>query len=387
MGNVQKNSKKDLNNNSINIDIFKNEESLNKRKLMNPKQLFSQVFKINNKSQKKQEINYQIPVPCNSLQNFDSISKEINRQSNSFETNPNSNKNIQEEEKGKEDFNENCSEEIEGNNEELKIDKLYMTKSTKKIFIEDKRYNRNNNKNEEPSISTFDYELNFYHGEETLRGSYISKLISTRIWNPELKNNHHNSLIIFDWDDTLLPTSFLVSDVSSQQDIELSKKEIKKMKKIEQKVGSILEKSIEKGKTYIITNAYACWIEYTIKKFYSNIINIFDKIKIISARNEYEYIFPGNARQWKIEAFLNILKDVDNKKVTNIVCMGDSLFEIEAGRILASKFARSFIKTVKFKETPKLDELLEQLRVICDKFGFIYSSINNLNIKLEKKKK
>ena len=387
MGNVQKNSKKDLNNNSINIDIFKNEESLNKRKLMNPKQLFSQVFKINNKSQKKQEINYQIPVPCNSLQNFDSISKEINRQSNSFETNPNSNKNIQEEEKGKEDFNENCSEEIEGNNEELKIDKLYMTKSTKKIFIEDKRYNRNNNKNEEPSISTFDYELNFYHGEETLRGSYISKLISTRIWNPELKNNHHNSLIIFDWDDTLLPTSFLVSDVSSQQDIELSKKEIKKMKKIEQKVGSILEKSIEKGKTYIITNAYACWIEYTIKKFYSNIINIFDKIKIISARNEYEYIFPGNARQWKIEAFLNILKDVDIKKVTNIVCMGDSLFEIEAGRILSSKFTRAFIKTVKFKETPKLDELLEQLKVICDKFGFIYSSINNLNIKLEKKKK
>ncbi len=67
--------------------------------------------------------------------------------------------------------------------------------------------------------------------------------------------------------------------------------------------------------------------------------------------------------------------------------MGDSLFEIEAGRILASKFARAFIKTVKFKETPKLDELLEQLKVICDKFGFIYSSINNLNIKLEKKKK
>ena len=159
------------------------------------------------------------------------------------------------------------------------------------------------------------------------------------------------------------------------------------MKKIEQKVGSILEKSIEKGKTYIITNAYACWIEYTIKKFYSNIINLFDKIKIISARKEYEYIFPGNARQWKIEAFLNILKDVDNKKVTNIVCMGDSLFEIEAGRILASKFAWSFIKTVKFKETPKLDELLEQLKVIYDKFGFIYSSINNLNIKLEKKKK
>ena len=263
----------------------------------------------------------------------------------------------------------NCSEEIEENSEEFKAEKLYMTKSIKKVFIENKRLN--DDKNEESSNSTFDYELNFYHNEETLRGSYISKLISTRIWNPELKNKHHNSLIIFDWDDTLLPTSFLVSDGTFPEDIELSRKEKEKMKKIEQAVGCILEKSIEKGSTYIITNAHVNWIEFTINKFYSNIINLFNKIKIISARKEYEYTFPGNVRQWKIEAFLNILRDFDNKKVTNIVCMGDSLLEIEAGRILASKFARAFIKTVKFKETPKLDELLEQLKLICDKFGYI----------------
>ena len=384
MGNVQKRSFKDLNINSSNIVNFKNEEGQNKRKLMNAKEFFSQVLKINKKFQKKHEITNKIPIPCNYLQNFDSLQKDINNQTKSFETNHNSNKNIHE--KGEnEEFSESSSEEIEENSEEFKAEKLYMTKSIKKVFIENKRLN--DDKNEESSNSTFDYELNFYHNEETLRGSYISKLISTRIWNPELKNKHHNSLIIFDWDDTLLPTSFLVSDGTFPEDIELSRKEKEKMKKIEQAVGCILEKSIEKGSTYIITNAHVNWIEFTINKFYSNIINLFNKIKIISARKEYEYTFPGNVRQWKIEAFLNILRDFDNKKVTNIVCMGDSLFEIEAGRILASKFDRAFIKTVKFKETPKLDELLEQLKVICDKFGYIYSSINNLNIKLEKKKK
>ena len=384
MGNVQKRSFKNLNINSSNLINFKNEEGQNKRKLMNAKEFFSQVLKINKKFQKKHEITHQIPIPCNYLQNFDSLQKDINNQTKSFETNHNSNKNIHE--KGEnEEFSESSSEEIEENNEELKAENLYMTKSIKKVFIDNKRLN--DDKNEEFSNSTFDYELNFYHNEETLRGSYISKLISTRIWNPELKNKHHNSLIIFDWDDTLLPTSFLVSDGTFPEDIELSRKEKEKMKKIEQAVGCILEKSIEKGSTYIITNAHVNWIEYTINKFYSNIINLFNKIKIISARKEYEYTFPGNVRQWKIEAFLNILRDFDNKKVTNIVCMGDSLFEIEAGRILASKFARAFIKTVKFKETPKLDELLEQLKLICDKFGYIYSSINNLNIKLEKKKK
>ena len=74
------------------------------------------------------------------------------------------------------------------------------------------------------------------------------------------------------------------------------------------------------------------------------------------------------------------------KKVTNIICIGDSLLEIEAGRILASKFNKAFIKTIKFRETPKLDELLKQLKLVSQKFGSIYSSIKNLTIRIEKKK-
>ena len=73
--------------------------------------------------------------------------------------------------------------------------------------------------------------------------------------------------------------------------------------------------------------------------------------------------------------------------VTNIICIGDSLFEMEAGRILASKFSEAFIKTVKFKEAPKMDELIKQLNVVYLQFGTIYSSIKNLTIRVEKKKK
>ena len=58
----------------------------------------------------------------------------------------------------------------------------------------------------------------------------MSKLIQTNIWNPDMKPQQHNSLIIFDWDDTLLPTSYLVSDCSLQGDIELSRPEMEKMK-------------------------------------------------------------------------------------------------------------------------------------------------------------
>jgi len=375
MGNVQNKSNKKLN---FSKGPFKstNEESSFKRRLMSPKEFFSKIFRIKT----KKEDNKELPDTSDIIQNINNIQNNINKQKcNSFENNHTDS--VQEEEENEEE-SEN-TEEIEDNNEES--DKFYITNSIKTVFIDSKRNNKNIKMNKESSDSlistTFDYELNFYHNEDTLRGSYISKLITKKIWNPELKPKKHNSVIIFDWDDTLLPTSYLVSDNN-----ELSKTEIEKMKEIEKKVGSILEESIEKGNTYIITNAGINWVEYTVNKFYRNITNLFNKIKIISARKEYENIFPGDIRQWKIEAFLNILKDVDNKKITNIVCIGDSLFEVEAGRILASKFAQSFIKTVKFKETPKLDELLKQLKLVYEKFNSIYSSIQNLTIRIEKKK-
>ena len=72
------------------------------------------------------------------------------------------------------------------------------------------------------------------------------------------------------------------------------------------------------------------------------------------------------------------------KLVTNIICIGDSLFEMEAGRILASRFTEAFVKTIKFREAPKLDELIKQLKLVSLQFSSIYSSIKNLTIRVEK---
>ena len=137
---------------------------------------------------------------------------------------------------------------------------------------------------------------------------------------------------------------------------------IEKLLKLEQAVLKLLTEAVEKGNVYIITNAGDGWVEYSAKRFYPSIMPILEKIQIISARGQYEKIFPGNSRQWKIEAFLNLQKSLNITLVTNIICIGDSLFEMEAGRILASRFTEAFIKTIKFREAPKLDELLKQLK-------------------------
>ena len=92
-------------------------------------------------------------------------------------------------------------------------------------------------------------------------------------------------------------------------------------------------------------------------------------------------------RMWKIQAFTKIIDDLDVKLVTNLICVGDSLLEIEAGEHLANQFETAFIKTVKFREAPKIEELNKQLKLVNEEFNVIYSSAKNLTIKVERKQK
>ena len=301
-----------------------------------------------------------------------------------------------------EDSEEESEEEDNTKNEideEKKKKELMVTNNMKAVFKNlktSKEQNENSNSslslNENSRISTlsmtaYDYELLFYRNGNDIRQSYLAKLVSTQIWTPNMKPKQHNSIIIFDWDDTLLPTSFLTPGGVFNENIKLSDADHEKISKLEQAVLKLLEEAVQKGNVYIITNAGNGWVEYSANRFYPSIMPVLQKIKIISARGLYEKKFPGNSRQWKIEAFLNIQKNINMKLVTNIICVGDSLFEMEAGRILASKFTEAFIKTIKFREAPKLDELLKQLKLVCTQFGSIYSSIKNLTIRVERKRK
>ena len=171
--------------------------------------------------------------------------------------------------------------------------------------------NKNNNEitKRAPSISTFDYELNIFRDSEAVRESYISKLITKNIWNPGMKPKCHNSLIIFDWDDTLLPTSFLTKNGVYDENKILTEKEKEKILELGNIVLNLLEISIEKGDTYIITNAGKGWVEFSCEKYYPKVINILKKIKIISARENYENKYPSDSKIWNFSSFLDVQKN------------------------------------------------------------------------------
>lgn len=55
---------------------------------------------------------------------------------------------------------------------------------------------------------------------------------------------------------------------------------------------------------------------------------------------------------------------MDEKAITNLVALGDNVFEIEAAYILGSQFKSAFIKTVKFRQSPSTSELIKQIKLV-----------------------
>ena len=242
----------------------------------------------------------------------------------------------------------------------------------------------NNNENKD----NIDFILEFYKKQEVnIRKVYYSQLLLKKVWKPINDSKRHNSLIIFDWDDTLLPTSFLTPRGIFEDKNELNEKDQAKVSKLEESVRKLLTLAVSRGDVYIITNAGDGWVEFSCKKYYPSIMEILNKIKVISARGKYEDKYPGDSKRWKIETFLNIKETLNDELITNIICLGDSVFEMEAGRILASKFIHAVIKTIKFRENPKPEELNKQLSLVINQFPSIYTSSKNLTVRVEKKKK
>jgi len=196
---------------------------------------------------------------------------------------------------------------------------------------------------------------------------------------------HYNKIFIFDWDDTLFCTSHLAPNGIISENLHISDKERKNLKEIEQLIIHILKFCIGKGITFIITNAKYGWIEYCCKKFYQELDVLLKDLIVISARSEFESIYPGQNKEWKIKSFLKLTECFNTKILTNILCFGDSNIEIDACKIFTSKFENAYVKTVKFREKPKPEELIKELKLVKNQIESIYSALKPLTLNVERK--
>ena len=83
--------------------------------------------------------------------------------------------------------------------------------------------------------------------------------------------------------------------------------------------------------------------------------------------------------------FNDITQSYNKNILTNIICIGDSYNEIEAVKTLHSRFKECYIKSIKFKYHPNIQEIYDQLDLVMNKIDNLCKMYKNLNITVEKK--
>lgn len=219
-------------------------------------------------------------------------------------------------------------------------------------------------------------------GQENFRVNLLRKLSYTKVWVPAVQRPPKSQTVtLFDWDDTLLCTSHL--EAYKDQPLPSSTERI--LRDVGKVVKQLLDLACRHGHTFIVTNAQDGWVEYSAAKWVPDLLPTLRSIRIISARSKYEPKFPEEVHQWKIQAFLEVRRQLDSEVVTNLLAVGDSDFEMEAAQVMGREFLQALIKTIRFQQNPSPQALFKELSLATQQFTKIVESARNLKVSFERK--
>merc|ERR1719330_2306966 len=142
----------------------------------------------------------------------------------------------------------------------------------------------------------------------------------------------------------------------------------KHLRKTAQKLLQLLEAALKTGHTYIITNSVTGWVEYSAAIWVPELLPVLRQVQIISARDNYQHLYPNDARRWKIEAFHQVRRQLISVPIEHLVVLGDADFEMDAAQAMGAEWPDALVKTVKFQRQPTAKEHLRQVEVVAEKF-------------------
>lgn len=182
-------------------------------------------------------------------------------------------------------------------------------------------------------------------------------------------------VIFFDWDDTLLPSSWLDSKGlrTLNEDVEVPRRVLKKLAAVAEVVAKLLKLAMKEGRVCIVTNGEEGWVEQSAERFVPGLLPLLAQIQVISARTEFERQFPGSPTEWKIQAFTDVLKASFDMEAEDacVISFGDSLHERNALITVTNEMDDIYSKNVKFLERPSADQLRREIDMVIGCFDSI----------------
>lgn len=175
-----------------------------------------------------------------------------------------------------------------------------------------------------------------------------------------------NTVIVFDWDDTLLCSTAIHSNRWCSEDV----------RKLECSVKKILRTAMRLGETWIVTNGNSTWVQDSAREYMPGVLPLLSRLRVVSARAAFESQYPRDPFMWKRAAFESMLNDTRQFPADvglNLVVLGDQYPEIDAGHHVSYlRGGSTELKCVKLKEAPTVPELVGQLeRLESDLHGIV----------------
>jgi hypothetical protein len=203
--------------------------------------------------------------------------------------------------------------------------------------------------------------------------------------SPPQSPRSEQTVIVFDWDDTLLASSFLSGrgyklDTVMEKNPDLEGQ----LKDLETSVKAVLTLALTYGDVIVITNAETGWVELSAQKFIPGVVPLLSQIRVLSARSTYEPMFPDAPLKWKFYAFQERLSNyfLDSRRQKNIISFGDSHVEREAVRTVTKGVPNTRTKSVKFAERPSMEQLRRQIELVTNCFQYIHNHQGDLDLQL-----
>jgi len=193
------------------------------------------------------------------------------------------------------------------------------------------------------------------------------------------------TVIVFDWDDTLLSSSYLSGKGYRLDSEKITCQEtLAGLRELEQAVISLIQLACSYGTVHIVTNAETGWVQLSAQKFIPAVVPYLSRVSVLSARSTYETMFPEAPLKWKFYAFQERLSSVfaESKREKNILSFGDSHVEREAVRAVTRGFPNTRTKSVKFAERPTLEQLRRQIDLVSNCFQYIHNHDGDLDLQL-----
>jgi len=196
-------------------------------------------------------------------------------------------------------------------------------------------------------------------------------------------NKPRKYLTILDWDNTILPTSWLVKrGCTLGICIDHDTKEL--LKPVEKSAYELIIKSLSIGEVIIITNGETGWIEKSCEHYLPRIsFELLHRLKCMSARSTFEFMY-SKPDEWKIQAFNQeiclFMHRIPASSEQFIMSIGDSIYERKALFMVTHNYKSVIPKSIKLVEEPSVSQLERQHKLITDNFAEVTGKSESLDL-------